>query len=88
MLKSSTRAEFVSNVVRARVRGKPENGRSYSRVPILGRVNHRRAQAAEQNNHFAAKRISLTTDYGLTDWFVGTMKGVILKIQPHQRSST
>jgi S-adenosylmethionine hydrolase len=28
------------------------------------------------------KRITLTTDFGLTDWFVGTMKGVILTIQP------
>jgi S-adenosylmethionine hydrolase len=26
--------------------------------------------------------ITLTTDFGLTDWFVGTMKGVILSIQP------
>ena len=26
--------------------------------------------------------ITLTTDFGLTDWFVGTMKGVILGINP------
>ena len=26
--------------------------------------------------------ITLTTDFGLTDWFVGTMKGVILGIAP------
>src|SRR3989442_12144364 len=26
--------------------------------------------------------ITLTTDFGLTDWFVGTMKGVILGISP------
>jgi S-adenosylmethionine hydrolase len=27
--------------------------------------------------------ITLTTDFGTRDWFVGTMKGVILAIQPH-----
>jgi len=27
--------------------------------------------------------ITLTTDFGLNDWFVGTMKGVILRIHPH-----
>ncbi len=26
--------------------------------------------------------ITLTTDFGLQDWFVGTMKGVMLRIQP------
>ena len=26
--------------------------------------------------------ITLTTDFGTRDWFVGTMKGVILSIQP------
>jgi S-adenosylmethionine hydrolase len=26
--------------------------------------------------------ITLTTDFGLTDWFVGTMKGVILCVEP------
>lgn len=29
------------------------------------------------------KVITLTTDFGLSDWFVGTMKGVILKIAPN-----
>jgi len=29
--------------------------------------------------------ITLTTDFGLTDWFVGTMKGVILEIVPKAR---
>lgn len=29
--------------------------------------------------------ISLTTDFGLEDWFVGTMKGVILGINPEAR---
>jgi S-adenosylmethionine hydrolase len=29
------------------------------------------------------KPITLTTDFGLRDWFVGTMKGVILKIAPN-----
>jgi hypothetical protein len=28
------------------------------------------------------KIITLTTDFGLSDWFVGTMKGVILSLQP------
>ncbi|MBI2926562.1 MAG: SAM-dependent chlorinase/fluorinase [Verrucomicrobia bacterium] len=28
------------------------------------------------------KLITLTTDFGLGDWFVGTMKGVILRISP------
>jgi S-adenosyl-L-methionine hydrolase (adenosine-forming) len=28
------------------------------------------------------KFITLTTDFGLRDWFVGTMKGVMLSIQP------
>jgi S-adenosylmethionine hydrolase len=27
--------------------------------------------------------ITLTTDFGAADWFVGTMKGVILGLQPH-----
>jgi S-adenosylmethionine hydrolase len=27
--------------------------------------------------------ITLTTDFGTQDWFVGTMKGVILGIAPH-----
>jgi len=26
--------------------------------------------------------ITLTTDFGAADWFVGTMKGVILRINP------
>lgn len=29
------------------------------------------------------KVITLTTDFGVSDWFVGTMKGVILKISPN-----
>lgn len=29
--------------------------------------------------------ITLTTDFGTSDWFVGTMKGVILKIHPRAR---
>ena len=29
--------------------------------------------------------ITLTTDFGTRDWFVGTMKGVILGIQPRAR---
>jgi len=29
------------------------------------------------------KVVTLTTDFGLSDWFVGTMKGVILKISPN-----
>jgi S-adenosyl-L-methionine hydrolase (adenosine-forming) len=29
------------------------------------------------------KAITLTTDFGLTDWFVGTMKGVILRTAPN-----
>jgi len=29
------------------------------------------------------KPITLTTDFGLDDWFVGAMKGVILRIAPH-----
>jgi len=31
--------------------------------------------------------ITLTTDYGLNDHLVGTLKGVILKINPERRSS-
>jgi S-adenosylmethionine hydrolase len=30
-----------------------------------------------------ARLITLTSDFGLRDWFVGTMKGVILGIQPN-----
>jgi len=29
------------------------------------------------------KAITLTTDFGLADWFVGTMKGVILRVAPN-----
>lgn len=29
--------------------------------------------------------ITLTTDFGLSDWFVGTMKGIILRIAPDAR---
>jgi hypothetical protein len=29
--------------------------------------------------------ITLTSDFGLRDWFVGTMKGVLLSIQPEAR---
>lgn len=29
------------------------------------------------------KAITLTTDFGLDDWFVGTMKGVILRVAPN-----
>src|SRR5215470_12088098 len=29
--------------------------------------------------------ISLTTDFGSKDWFVGTMKGVILRINPNAK---
>jgi S-adenosylmethionine hydrolase len=32
-----------------------------------------------------ARVITLTTDFGARDWFVGTMKGVILGIQPRAR---
>jgi S-adenosylmethionine hydrolase len=31
---------------------------------------------------FAVNKISLTTDFGTRDWFVGTMKGIILGIAP------
>jgi S-adenosylmethionine hydrolase len=33
----------------------------------------------------AVRIITLTTDFGAADWFVGTMKGVILGIQPRAR---
>jgi len=32
------------------------------------------------------KAITLTTDFGLDDWFVGTMKGVILDVAPKTRT--
>ena len=37
---------------------------------------------AFQCKFFVVNIITLTTDFGTRDWFVGTMKGVILLIQP------
>jgi hypothetical protein len=31
------------------------------------------------------RAITLTTDFGLSDWFIGTMKGVIAGIAPNAR---
>src|SRR5258708_32285407 len=75
-----------------------ETGRQIARTTSLlrdSRTSHRDSQhhsipsphgylPFERYHHHVAKRIiALTTDFGTSDHFAGTMKGVILRIAPN-----
>src|SRR5262249_7897299 len=56
-------------------RPKPQNGRAQPHSNTLARIANASAMPPKPI-------ITLTTDFGVKDWFVGTMKGVILAINP------